>query len=250
MAAALAIAVLAWAARAQQAPVASTRPTASPAATTTRGASARLPQSTTQPVPRGGAHARFLQQAKQGNIDLLFFGDSITAGWGQNEVWKKYYTPLKAANFGIGGERTQHILWGIENGEVDGISPKVVVLLIGTNNLGGNTPEQIAEGITIIVRRLREKLPQSKVLLLGIFPREEKPGSMREKITQVNKTVSGLDDGKMIRYLDLGHKFMNAEGVISKEIMPDFLHLSVNGYEIWAESMQPLLTEMMGTEPK
>src|SRR5687767_8720610 len=118
-------------------------------------------------------HEQFVQRARQGNVDVLFLGDSITAGWNGagREVWRDKIEPLKPANFGIGGDRTQHVLWRITNGELDGISPKLAVLMIGTNNSGDHSAEQIATGVEKIVRTLREKLPQTKVLVLGIFPR-------------------------------------------------------------------------------
>lgn len=219
-------------------------PTTQPAGVTTKVAS-----STTQPAPKSGGwmtkHEKYLARAKEGNIDLLFLGDSITEGWGNNEVWKKYYGELKAANFGISGDQTQNVLWRLLNGEIDGISPKAAVLMIGTNNSGGSTAEQVADGVTAIVKTLREKLPNTKVLLLAIFPRGEKPNPQREKIQKANETIAKLDDGKMVRYLDIGPKFVDKDGVISKEVMPDFLHLSKKGYEIWAESTQPLLAELM-----
>jgi len=198
-------------------------------------------------------HEAFLERAKQGNIDLLCLGDSITNGWsgqdkdgkGPIEVWERHYAPRKAANFGIGGDRTQHVLWRIENGEVDGISPKVAMLMIGTNNQGVNTSDEIAEGIEAIVKALRTRLPQTKILLLAVFPRGEKPGPAREKLAAVNKRISKLDDGEMIKYLDIGPKFLNEDGTISKEIMPDFLHLKRVGYRIWADAVEPTLWSML-----
>ena len=149
-------------------------------------------------------HESFLERAKEGNIDLLFLGDSITQGWANNDVWKRFYAPRNAANFGIGGDRTQHVLWRLEHGEVDGIHPKVVVLMIGTNNSGSNTAEEIANGVTAIVKSIREKLPETKILLLGVFPRAEKPGSIRDKLAAVNAQIAKLDDGKTVKYLDIG----------------------------------------------
>ena len=195
-------------------------------------------------------HEKFLQQAKQGGIDLLFLGDSITAGWAGNgkEVWEKQYAKRNPANFGIGGDRTQHVLWRIENGELDGIKPKVIVLMIGTNNIGADDADQIAEGVTKIVETARAKTG-AKVLLLGIFPRGENPekgAKQRAKITRINELMSKLDDGKNVRYLDLKDKFLQPDGTIAKEIMHDYVHLTPEGYAIWAEAMEPLLTKMMG----
>jgi lysophospholipase L1-like esterase len=194
-------------------------------------------------------HEGFLKRAKQGKIDLLFLGDSITQGWGNNAVWQKHYGELHAANFGIGGDTTENVLWRIQNGEIEGIAPKVTVLMIGTNNFGleGHKPDDVAKGVATIVQTLRKKLPSTKILLLAIFPRDEKPGTeSRKRIQKVNEQIATLDDKKTVRYLDLGSKFTNADGSLSKEIMPDFLHLSEKGYQIWAEGMDPLLKQLMG----
>ncbi len=127
-------------------------------------------------------HESFLDRAKQGDVDLLFMGDSITQGWANNDVWKRYYGARKPANFGIGGDRTQHVLWRLDHGEMEGISPKVIVLMIGTNNIGNNTPEEIAEGVRAIVDRMRSAAPEAKILLLGVFPRA-RPGTRRHRRT-------------------------------------------------------------------
>jgi lysophospholipase L1-like esterase len=193
-------------------------------------------------------HINFVIAAKKGDIDVLFLGDSITDGWrgGGKEIWEKNFGPLKAANFGIGGDRTQHVLWRITHGEMEGIQPKVAVVMIGTNNLGGNKDEQIEAGIKAVVKGVREKSPTTKVLLLGIFPRDAKAGTKnRTRIIAINKEIGKLDDGKNVRYLDIGEKFLGEEGVLTKEIMPDYLHLSPRGYEIWAEAILPALREML-----
>jgi lysophospholipase L1-like esterase len=205
----------------------------------------------TTPAPREGAwmemHNAFLKRAQMGEIDLLFLGDSITQGWnpGGKAVWERFYGPRKAANFGIGGDRTQHVLWRLDHGEVDGIHPKVVVLMIGTNNLDSDAPNEIADGVTAIVKSLRSKLPETRVLLLGIFPRDENPSARRERLKSVNMRIAKLDDGKMVKYLDIGKHFLNDDGTLSKEVMPDFLHLSSRGYRIWADAIEPTLWEMM-----
>ena len=128
-------------------------------------------------------HEKFLAEAKQGKIDLLFLGDSITQGWHDNAVWKRFYGPRHAANFGIGGDRTEHVLWRLQHGEVDGIHPRVVVLMIGTNNSGDNTSGEIVAGIKAIVDELRKRLPDSKILLLGVFPRGQKPNTLAKSST-------------------------------------------------------------------
>lgn len=194
------------------------------------------------------AHQRFVATAKEGKAELVFLGDSITAGWnGQKAVWDKAFGAYKPANFGIGGDRTQHVLWRITNGELDGIHPKAAVLMIGTNNTGSDTPEGIAKGITNIVNTIREKQPQAKILLLAVFPRGEKasPNPGRDKIKQVNAIIAKLDDGKNIHFLDIGQKFLQPDGSITKDIMPDFLHLTAAGYQIWADAIGPKLSELM-----
>jgi lysophospholipase L1-like esterase len=209
----------------------------------------------TEPVPREGAwmqlHEKFLERARQGKIDLLFLGDSITQGWGDNAVWKRYYGPRHAANFGIGGDRTQHVLWRLEHGEIEGVRPKAVVLMIGTNNIGSNTPEEIAEGVKAIVQKLKTAMPQTKILLLGIFPRgaDRKPdqsaATVDPRTGQVNEIIKSLGDDKTVFYLDIGPKFLDADGKIPKDVMPDFLHLSVKGYRIWADAIEPTLWKLM-----
>lgn len=195
-----------------------------------------------------GKHEAFLKRAKEGNVDLLFLGDSITEGWGGNAAWQKHYGSLNAANFGIGGDTTQNVLWRIANGEVEGLAPKVVVLLIGTNNFGlnGDPVEGTAKGVAAGVVALRKKLPKSKVLLLAVFPRDAQPKTdMRSKIAKLNAQIATLEDRKNVRFLDLGAKFLAPDGTLPKEIMPDALHLSEKGYQVWAESMDPLLKELM-----
>jgi lysophospholipase L1-like esterase len=195
-------------------------------------------------------HESFLKRGKAGKIGVLFLGDSITQGWGRaTDVFHDHYGKYDPANFGIGGDRTQHVLWRIDNGELDGISPKVVVLMIGTNNIGQSADEILA-GDKKIIAEIHQKLPDTKILVLGIFPRGADPtqrnvASMRAKIKAVNVELAKLDDGGKTRYLDIGDKFLTADGVLTKEIMPDALHPNHAGYEIWAGAMQPLLDEMM-----
>ncbi len=193
-------------------------------------------------------HKQFLDIAKKGGVEVVFIGDSITQGWGNNKAWKENFEPLKAANFGIGGDQTGHVLWRItEGGELDSIKPKVAVVMIGTNNTGGHSAEQIAGGIKLIVETIHKKTPQTKVLLLGVFPRGVQPATpIRKKIAEINQTIAKLDDaGKTVKYLDIGERFLSKEGVLSKEIMPDALHLSGKGYEIWAEAITPTVKEML-----
>jgi lysophospholipase L1-like esterase len=196
-------------------------------------------------IPR---HKQFLAIAKKGGVDVLFLGDSITHGWEGQKAWKKYFEPLKAANFGIGGDQTGHVLWRLTDGdELTGITPKVAVLMIGTNNSGRDSSEQIAEGITLVVTTIHKKSPTTKVLLLGVFPRgKDADTAIRKKLAGINKIVAKLDDeGKTVKYLDIGERFLEKDGSLSKDIMPDYLHLSARGYEIWAEGITPTLTEML-----
>ncbi len=141
------------------------------------------------------------------------------------------------------------MLWRIQNGELDGIKPKAVVLMIGTNNVGGDTPEGIASGVTKIVETIRTKQPQAKILLLAVFPRGDKPtgklGASNDKLKQVNAIIAKLDDSQNVHFLDIGGKFPQTDGALSKEIMPDFLHLAAPGYQIWADAIGPKLAELM-----
>ena len=222
-------------------------------------------------------HEEFLQRGKAGPIGVLFLGDSITEGWGKApEVWEKFYKQYDAANFGIGGDRTEHVLWRIANGELDGIHPKVVILMIGTNNTGTNDADAIAAADKKIVKEIQAKLPDAKVLVLAVFPRGPRPptvprpapGAKPAKpaapkpvvsaqamaedaakrmaiINAVNKELAKLDDGKKVRYLDINAKFLGADGKIPNDVMPDQLHPNAKGYQIWADAMQPLLAEML-----
>jgi beta-glucosidase len=223
-----------------------------PAATKPAPAGDDLPV-TVNPQPREAEswqkrHEAINQRAKQGEVDVIFLGDSITQGWegAGKAVWERHYAKRKAMNAGISGDGTQHVLWRINNGNLEGIKPKVAVLMIGTNNVAGADADDIAEGVATIVARLRTKQPQAKVLLLAIFPRGEKPNADREKINKINATLARMGDNRSVFYLDIGQKFMTDDGTISKEIMPDFLHLSEQGYQRWAEAIEPKLAELLG----
>lgn len=200
-------------------------------------------------------HEGFLGVVKKGGVDLLFMGDSITDAWGGEPrkggggyaIFKKEFEPMKAANFGISGDRTQHVLWRLQNGELDGIQPKVMMLMIGTNNMGGNTPQQIADGIEAILKEVKTRSPKTKVLLLGIFPRSAKAEDpIRKKVGETNEIIKKFDDdGKSVKYLDIGKKFLQEDGTLSREIMPDLLHLSAKGYQIWADAVKGPIEELM-----
>jgi lysophospholipase L1-like esterase len=211
---------------------------------------------TTVPTNWMAMHESFVQQAKRGGIDLLFLGDSITAGWqwgnGGLNIWNKVYAPRHAAEFGIGWDRTQNVLWRITHGELDGLKPKIVVLLIGTNNCGNeddgkprNTTPEIIEGVTAIVREIRARLPDSKILLFGIFPRGEKTDPVREQVKAVNAGLAKLDDGKTVKFMDIGSKLLAPDGTLSRDIMPDLLHPNEKGYQIWSDAMEGALGQML-----
>jgi len=213
------------------------------------------------PVPRDfptnwiARHEEYVTVAKQGGINLLFIGDSITDGWrwgnGGLQIWPRFYASRHAANFGIGWDRIQNVLWRIENGELDNIRPKVVVLLIGTNNTGNeddgkprNTTPEIIAGVSNLVAQIRFRLPQSKILLLGLFPRGEKNDPIRDQVRAVNLGLARLADSQ-IRFLDLGGKFLAPDGTLSRDLFPDLLHPNARGYQIWADAMEPTLAELL-----
>ncbi|MCX5688350.1 MAG: GDSL-type esterase/lipase family protein [Planctomycetota bacterium] len=185
---------------------------------------------------------RVKQAAEKGDAGMLFIGDSITQGWeGEGkEVWEEFYAKRNAINLGIGGDRTEHVLWRLDNGNLKGLdnpkagaAPKVAVIMIGTNNVGNTEPADTAAGV------------EAMVLVLGIFPREEKPGKAREKNTKVNEIISKLADDKSVFYMDIGASFTETDGSLSKKIMPDFLHLSKDGYRRWAMAIESKVTELL-----
>lgn len=218
------------------------------------------------PKPREGPwitrHESFNEVSKQGAAQLVFLGDSITQGWSGNgkAVWAEKWEPLKAANFGIGGDRTEHVIWRLQNGNFDGLKPKLIVLMIGTNNTGHqgrpaaehggavytSSAEQTAEGVKTILDILAKKLPETKVLLLGIFPRgATKDDKMRQQNVATNNIISGFADGQRVHYMDIGNTFLQPDGTLPKEIMPDLLHLNAKGYEMWASAIEGKVTELM-----
>ncbi|NJN39088.1 MAG: GDSL family lipase [Acaryochloridaceae cyanobacterium CSU_3_4] len=194
-------------------------------------------------------HKKHLQQTRKNKINIAFLGDSITQGWGKHKkLWQKEYGSRGAVNFGIGGDRTQQILWRIDHGLFDHMRPQLVVLNIGVNNLwrGSSSPVRITAGIEKIVDAIQTKSPQTKILLLGIFPTGKQPNTpIRKRIRAINALVAKLDNGKTIRFLDIGSQFLEADGKISKSVMPDYLHLSRKGYQIWATSMHNSFTQIL-----
>ena len=194
-------------------------------------------------------HEEFLREESVKNPDVVFVGDSITDGWRLSGlgIWEKTFEPMNALNLGIDGDRTQHVLWRIEHGEFDHIKPKVLVLMIGTNNTapGRNTTQETIEGVTAVVHNLRKKLPHTKILLLAIFPRGQKDEPIRAKVYEVNKAIKKLDDGKWVQFFDIGPKFLEADGTLSTDILPDLLHPNEKGYQIWADAITPRLKKML-----
>ena len=187
-----------------------------------------------------------LQNSRQmGKIDLIFDGDqwAITAGnYGPTGGMWKRYSKLRAFDFSSRGDTTQALLWRLQNGQVDGFHPKLIVLRIGGSNINVNTPEEIAEGIRAVVREYQKHCPEAAILLQGIFPRGEKPTDpVRAKIKSINQMISRYADGKKVIYLDLGDKLLQPDGTLSTDIMPDFLHPSAKGFQIWADAIQPVI---------
>jgi len=223
-----------------------------------------------QPTPRADqnsmiAHQQLLEKAKQGRIDVYFEGDSITRRWGtSDEQYKHFYANWRAnffgwnaADFGWGGDLTQNILWRLQNGELDNVKPKVIVLLAGTNNVGNKSPAEddqravdIPRGIKAILDVLRRKAPKATIILMGIFPRNDNMAVM-PIINQVNETISKFADGKKIRYLNINDKMADKDGKLFEGItVKDGLHLDVKGYQVWADALKPIFQKLLGPPAK
>jgi lysophospholipase L1-like esterase len=205
-------------------------------------------------------HESFLKRGKEGPIGVLFLGDSITEGWRNvPHIWEHYFGKYQPANFGYSGDQTQNVIWRIENGELEGISPKVVVLMIGTNNSGQHTGEQIADGVKKIMEITRAKIPGVKFMLLAIFPRDARPnqdGLITEAviadtakrvaaIDRANALLAKLHDGATVRFVNINSVFLGRDGRIPWTIMPDQLHPTAAGYQLWADAIAKPLAEMM-----
>ena len=191
------------------------------------------------------------QKVKSDKVDLIYIGDSIVQNFESQgkDVWDYYYRPRNGLNMGISGDRTQHVLWRLDHGNIDGISPKLAVVMIGQNNGSHNTSNEITEGVTAVVQKLRVKLPNTKILLLGIFQRREKPTPEREVFSVANKNLSMLADNNHIFYMDINELFLRSDGSISSDLMPDFEHPSPLGHWIWAERIEAKVAELMGENP-
>ncbi len=193
-------------------------------------------------------HELLCKAADVGVGDVMFLGDSITTRWAAEPLFNKEFSKYKAQNFGIGGDRTENVLWRLQHGALSNIRPKVIVLLIGTNNLTANTAAEIAAGVEAIIKEIKTRSPKTKILLLGVFPRDEKPGTaLRIKVKELNHLLAGLADGSSIRFLDFGDKFLEPDGSMTRETMMDFVHPGPRGYQIWADNIREPLAEMMNT---
>jgi beta-glucosidase len=209
-------------------------------------------------------HQAVVERVKQGNVDLLMIGDSITHGWEKSgkPVWDKYYANRNAVNMGFSGDKTEHVIWRLQNGEIENINPKLAVVMIGTNNSAGDyTPEQIADGVKAVVCQLRTKLPNTKILILAIFPRGDseqrkdktKDASYNEQWKRNDDAVrifKKIADNKMIYFLDINKKFLNKKGELPRDVMSDLLHPGEKGYDIWAKAMEPTIVKLMGEKKK
>ncbi|MBI1335066.1 MAG: GDSL family lipase [Armatimonadetes bacterium] len=225
---------------------------------------ARLANDAIVPVPRPDdwwrkRHDAVIARVKQGNSDLVFIGDSITHAFGGDpqtgesfnnrgkDSWDKFFGKYHPVNLGFSGDRTQHVLWRLDNGEMDGVQPKVVVVMIGTNNIGSNSPEQIAEGVSAILDWLRVHQRQAKIVLHAIFPRSPNPDNwQRRKVDATNLLLEPIARQKHAIYLDIGAKFLDEYGVLHPTIMPDYLHPNADGYAIWAKALKPTLDRLLG----
>jgi beta-glucosidase len=205
-------------------------------------------------------HKAVVERVKQGNADIIMIGDSITHGWegAGKPVWDKYYANRNAVNMGFSGDKTEQVLWRLENGEIENINPKLAVIMIGTNNSGGDyTSEQIADGVKAIVCKLRTKLPNTKVLILAIFPRAQanvegdgKYNPQWQINDNANKIIAKVANNKTIFYLDINKKFLNKKGELPRDIMADLLHPGEKGYEVWAKAMEPMIVKLTGEKKK
>jgi lysophospholipase L1-like esterase len=187
--------------------------------------------------------------------DIVMLGDSITHFWGGEPIggrrtgvaeWDRFFAGKSVVNLGYGWDRTENVLWRLDHGEFDGVAPKVVVLMIGTNNITLNTPAEIAAGVEAICARIHQRSPATKILLLAIFPRGQQPDATRGKVNEVNRLIARLDDRDDVTFLDIGSKFLEPDGTIAPDVMYDFLHPTAKGYAIWAMAMAPVLDRLLG----
>ncbi len=206
------------------------------------------------PVPREDAwwqerHEAVNARVQDGNVDMLFIGDSITHGWegaGQS-IWEEYYADRNAVNMGFSGDRTQHVLWRLENGHLEGISPKLAMIMIGTNNFRDNSAEEIAAGVKAVVANLRDAVPDTRILLLAIFPRTDVDEEYQERLRKAGELFSAAAEDPMVTFLDIKHAFVDRHGaLLAEETMPDKLHPNQQGYALWAHAVEPTVARLLG----
>lgn len=217
------------------------------------------PSDPVNPVPRDrdypwmslahwqAVHAANVAEAAKGEAELVFLGDSITDMARSSESWKNTFSGYRYVNFGIGGDCTQNVLWRLEHGEIGALKPKLVVVLIGTNNIGMTQDDvgAVTRGITAVVGKLRAGLPATKILVLGIFPRDEKADApVRATIAKINGVLAKLDDGKKVFVRDIGKVFLESDGTLSTAVSADHLHLTEEGYRRWTEAIAPMVKEL------
>ncbi|HYE74062.1 MAG TPA: GDSL-type esterase/lipase family protein [Blastocatellia bacterium] len=223
-----------------------------------------------QPVPRSDqnsqiAHTELLEKARKGKIHVYFEGDSITRRWGTSDEqykaflqnWRQNFFGWNAANFGWGGDTTQNILWRLSNGELDNVNPKIIVVMAGTNNVGRQSPQssddprvaEVTKGIKAILDLCQQKAPKATIVLMGITPRNDNTAVM-PIINQINNNIAKFADGKKIRYLNINDKLADKDGKLFEGMSRDGLHLDVKGYQVWADALKPIFSEILGPPAK
>lgn len=203
-------------------------------------------------------HAAVVTLMRERRPEIVMIGDSITHFWGGDPVggrrtapeqWDRVFAGRRVVNLGYGWDRTENVLWRLTHGEFDDVAPAVAVVLIGTNNIGRNSPDEIAAGVEAICSAIRERSPHTRILLLGLLPRGERPNPARDAVGDVNRRLAALEGRRGITYLDIGASFLSTDGTISKDVMYDFLHPSARGYELWASAMSATLERLLLAEP-
>ncbi len=216
-------------------------------------ASALAANSATAPVPRDSPrwlarHQAMSERLKAGHAKVLWIGDSIVQRWEDSgkKIWNKYYARREAVNLGISGDKTEHVLWRLDHCNLECVSPKLAIVMIGQNNGPSNTAEEIAEGAGAVVLKLRQKLPDMKILLLAIFFRGEKPNDEQIKLAKANDILSKLADGQHVFFMNINKIFLRPDGSIPKSLMPDCEHPNKRGCRVWAEAIEPKVAELLG----
>jgi lysophospholipase L1-like esterase len=211
------------------------------------------------PLDRDNArHRHLLTVVARGGGDVVFLGDSITERWESTggKAWREAFAPLGAVNLGAGGDQTGHVLWRIRDGkELDPLTPKVGVVLIGINNPVQHRPEEVAGGVRAIIAELQKQKPNIKVLVLGVFPcalrrqdgAVERIGAadLQPRVKEINAALARLHDGKAVFFRDIGGRFLEADGGLSREVLSDFLHLAPKGYQIWADAIRADVRDLL-----